>query len=335
MMIATHPTYHQQQQQPQSPTPPFAETQSRFSTPTRSSPLSPHRHHTLPALSSSPSSTASAMTTPNTPIATTRSNIFSSPLVNGTTTTNHNAAARTDPETPATSFLPSSPLSGRPSPYFFGSPIQKQPVVTTASPAPLFSFHPDNTFIPTNEEAVASGSPTSHNPSRFATRFASQIANPLTNAASRTNRTYTGTSVSPAARNTRRNAFLNRIKRDREDGRFENRGEQLVLLEHVAEQRRWGEAMRRSAVDEFEFAGGIGMDGQEDEAELPDEGEGGSDALDEYILELERDGAADAQGRFNAGEGSSFSDEEYDDIFMDLAGDTEVGMVHSQDMDMS
>ena len=71
-------------------------------------------------------------------------------------------------------------------------------------------------------------------------------------------------SASPSAR---RNLFLNRVKRDRDDGRFGDRGEQLVLMEHVAEEKRWGEVMRRRAeemigvVEEEEecYMNGFGM----------------------------------------------------------------------------
>ena len=131
------------------------------------------------------------------------------------------------------------------------------------------------------------------------------------------------------------------MKRDRADGRFENRGEQLVLLEHVAEQKRWGEAMRRSAVSEF----GLGLDGlvEEEEPERDDEGESEGaemDALDQYLLEQERGAfAAEEMGwerGFDAPGSGSFSDEDYDDIFMDLAGETRMdGFAHSQEMDMS
>lgn len=40
---------------------------------------------------------------------------------------------------------------------------------------------------------------------------------------------------------------MNRIKQDRDAGRFEARGEQFVLMEDVAEERRRREAMERRA----------------------------------------------------------------------------------------
>ncbi|RAK76243.1 uncharacterized protein BO72DRAFT_449028 [Aspergillus fijiensis CBS 313.89] len=347
MMLATQPVYQQQQQQQQqqqehqfsnpihtTATAPFARTHSHCSTPTRPSPLSPRRHH------SSPFSSSSTMTTPSTPNTSNNNNnnrnLFSSPLAN----TANAGAAPTDPETPLTTFLPSSPLQpDASSASCFGSPVRKPFSAAITTVGPLFSFDPDNTKETTTSPIASS----TNNPSRFATRYAAQIANPLANAAARSTRPYTGTSASPAARTTRRNAFLNRVKRDRADGRFENRGEQLVLLEHVAEQKRWGEAMRRSAVSEF----GLGLDGlvEEEEVERDDEGESEGaemDALDHYLLEQERGAfAAEEMGverRYDApGSGSgSFSDEDYDDIFMDLVGGT--GMeefAHSQEMDMS
>ncbi|PYH76720.1 hypothetical protein BO82DRAFT_358861 [Aspergillus uvarum CBS 121591] len=348
MMLATQPVYQQPEQQQQqqqqqqqfsnpfhtTATTPFARTHSHshshYSTPTRPSPLSPRRQQS--SSFSSSSSTPSTMTTPSTPnTGSNNRNLFSSPLANTT--------APTDPDTPLTTFLPSSPLQPGPpsSASCFGSPVHKP--FSAAAAGPLFSFHPDANDLTTTTSPIASP----NNPSRFATRYAAQIANPLTNAAARTTRPYTGTSASPAARNTRRNAFLNRVKRDRADGRFENRGEQLVLLEHVAEQKRWGEAMRRSAVSEF----GLGLDGlvEDDEEE---ESEGSSkgaemDALDQYLIEQERGAiAAEEMGvarGFEAGGSGSFSDEDYDDIFTDLAGEMGmkgfVGFVHSQEMDMS
>ncbi|OJK05195.1 hypothetical protein ASPACDRAFT_38765 [Aspergillus aculeatus ATCC 16872] len=331
MMFATQPVYQRQEQQQQQQQPFSNPWHTTATTPTRPSPLSSRRHH------SSPSSSSSSMATPSTPNTSypNNRNLFSSPLANTANTAA--GAAPTDPETPLTTFFPSSPLQPDPtSASCFGSPVQK-PFSAATSAGPLFSFNLDsnNTRTPTTTSPIASST---NNPSRFAARYAAQIANPLANAAARSTRPYTGTSASPAARTTRRNAFLNRVKRDRADGRFENRGEQLVLLEHVAEQKRWREAMRRSAVSEL----GPGWDGlvEEEETERDDEGAGAEmDALDQYLLEQERGAFAEVgvESGFDAPAGSgSFSDEDYDDIFMDLAGETEMeGFAHSQEMDMS
>lgn len=48
-----------------------------------------------------------------------------------------------------------------------------------------------------------------------------------------------------------RELFLNRVKRDRDTDRYNQRGEQLLMLEHVSEQRRWAERMRASAENVF------------------------------------------------------------------------------------
>lgn len=71
----------------------------------------------------------------------------------------------------------------------------------------------------------------------YAQRYAAKISSPLRNISS----------ISPAAREKRRDIFLSRVKRDREAGRFDARGEQLMMMEYVAEQKQWGEAMRRDA----------------------------------------------------------------------------------------
>lgn len=41
--------------------------------------------------------------------------------------------------------------------------------------------------------------------------------------------------------------FLSRVKRDREAGRLDARGEQLMMMEYMAEQKQWGEIMSRRA----------------------------------------------------------------------------------------
>lgn len=80
-------------------------------------------------------------------------------------------------------------------------------------------------------------SPTSPSPSarpKYAERYASQIANPL----------KTSNSL---VRSKTRKMFLNRVKNDRDAGRFEARGEQMMMMEHLAEKRRWEESMARDA----------------------------------------------------------------------------------------
>lgn len=63
--------------------------------------------------------------------------------------------------------------------------------------------------------------------------------------------------------------FLNRVKRDREAGRLDARGEQLMMMEYMAEQKQWDEIMSRRAdgiLREY------GLDGEEDEVEVEEGG---------------------------------------------------------------
>lgn len=39
--------------------------------------------------------------------------------------------------------------------------------------------------------------------------------------------------------------FLNRVKHERDAGRFEARGEQMMMAEYLADRRRWEESMAR------------------------------------------------------------------------------------------
>ncbi|EAW09672.1 uncharacterized protein ACLA_038870 [Aspergillus clavatus NRRL 1] len=183
----------------------------------------------------------------------------------------------------------------------------------------------------------------------YAQRYAT-ISNPLSNAT----RSYS-TSTSPSARTARRNMFLNRIKQDRDAGRFENRGEQMMMMECVAEQKQWEELMRRRADG---LVWGYALDEEVGDGEMERLDEVDVHALDEYVSEeqametallenmpmqmyqSQEQGREQGQaGRAPAGNmagfhdtGASFSDEEeYDDIFMDLADQGPQG----QDMDMS
>ncbi|KAE8411253.1 hypothetical protein BDV36DRAFT_90605 [Aspergillus pseudocaelatus] len=236
-----------------------------------------------------------------------------------------------------------SPLSPRSSPArpmasLSSSPFHFSPAPESQTNTPVASR--------TKSESIFFGSPVSPSPSKgagtssrsktsptYAQRYASTISNPLNNASKNG-----AASSSPSARETRRNVFLNRIKQGRDDARFANRGEQLVLMEHVAEQKKWGESMQRRTdgilqgyLRDLEE----GVDDMLDEADIQ--------ALDEYLsqeqatemelLENVDMQAPSGQAAGNAWKdpGSSFSDGEYEDIFMDLADHTAL----SQDMDMS
>lgn len=112
-----------------------------------------------------------------------------------------------------------------------------------------------------------------------------------------------------------------------------------MLLEHVEERKSWGEMMRRSADG---IVRGFGLDGDVDEGkdegveEMEEDREAEVEELDEYIQQeqdLERARLEEEEARWKAQEDSrnrnrgSFSDDEYDGIFMDLA--------EGQGMDMS
>ena len=128
--------------------------------------------------------------------------------------------------------------------------------------------------------------------------------------------------------------YLNRIRRDRQDGRFEERGEQIMRMEYVAERQKWDERMKRDADRLF----AVDLDAVVDEegdglafsADVDADADADADmrALDEYISAEQ---AVDSrvqdqhqsldqgsgQSRY-LDDGASYSDEEYEDIFMDL-----------------
>jgi hypothetical protein len=59
------------------------------------------------------------------------------------------------------------------------------------------------------------------------------------------------------ARSKTRKMFLNRVKGERDAGRFEARGEQMMHMEHLADRRRWEESMAREGegvIGEVEIA---------------------------------------------------------------------------------
>ncbi|KAL4754016.1 hypothetical protein BDW72DRAFT_190442 [Aspergillus terricola var. indicus] len=265
---------------------------------------------------------------------------------------------------------PMQPVSNNPSNYPWTpvcpSPLSPRRQSTTAAPfaaattptpqpqyqPPIFTFTPSpsptqnnpgvtppsqtlkaNTDANANTNDITSPTPSS----TYANRYRKTISNPLF--AHSTKRTYTS-SASPRARSVRRNAFLNRVKQGRDNGRVGPRAEQLAYMEDIAEQKEWAESMKRRA-EEIQAKYGLGIEDWEgeDEYERLDAGvadEAANRALDEYI-EQERamemallegaDGDNDVRSAGHLPDGtrhrtndaaSSFSDEEYDNIFMDL-----------------
>ncbi|EEP82635.1 predicted protein [Uncinocarpus reesii 1704] len=88
----------------------------------------------------------------------------------------------------------------------------------------------------TNQERVTK-QPSSppQSPSPFAQRYASQIRNPAARVAGR------------ASRDIRRNAFFNRVKRNRESSMYNAREDNMLYIEYIAQKRRFEEEMARSA----------------------------------------------------------------------------------------
>ncbi|KAJ5384526.1 hypothetical protein N7517_002437 [Penicillium concentricum] len=187
----------------------------------------------------------------------------------------------------------------------------------SASTTPTSNAFSSNPFF--TQPQTSPSTPTRQKP-KYEARYAS-IANPLKDAAS-------------LARSKTRKMFLNRVRHERDDGRFEARGEQMMRMEHLADRRRWEESMAR---DGEGVVGGF--EGDEDDM-LPDDAE----ALDEFISQEEamemalRETQSGVPGRVehlrSNGPGVLFSDDEYDDIFMGLS-EPRGHQSQSQDMDMS
>ncbi|CAI7571606.1 unnamed protein product [Penicillium pancosmium] len=174
-------------------------------------------------------------------------------------------------------------------------------------------FSPSSTS-PFQHQASALMSPTSPSPSnrpKFSDRYSAQIANPMKNTTS-------------LARSKTRKMFLNRVKNERDSGRFEARGEQMMMAEHMADKRKWEESMTRdvdSMTQGLEF---------EDDNMLPEQ-DADMQALDEFVSQEEAmEMALQESAVSQPGMNTSFSDDDYDDIFMALPDPAQ-----SQDMDMS
>ena len=144
------------------------------------------------------------------------------------------------------------------------APMQSSPLAMSSSSSsnpfatqqqqqqPAFNFQPQlqpQSQTQPQPQAQSQG----QNQSYYAARYANTIANPLASrrtgnaAAVGTGRGKTNGATSPEARAHRRTLFLNRIKEGRDAGRFEARGEQFVLMEDMAEEKRRREAMERRA----------------------------------------------------------------------------------------
>ncbi|KAJ6004910.1 hypothetical protein N7540_012709 [Penicillium herquei] len=188
----------------------------------------------------------------------------------------------------------------------FSSPIFN----TAAAPATPLFFSPNlpstsnsNPFSPASPSPATRGS-------KFADRYAAQVANPMKGSAS-------------LARSKTRKMFLNRVRNERDEGRFEARGEQMMRADYMAEKRRWEQSMVRD-MDRVQ-----GSNEMLEDDMLPDESE--IRALDEFISQEEAMEMAMCESMYQPD--TSFSDAEYDDIFMTMPDPALARQ--NQDMDMS
>ncbi|KAJ5760925.1 hypothetical protein N7520_008081 [Penicillium odoratum] len=168
---------------------------------------------------------------------------------------------------------------------------------------PTFNFSPNATMSPTSPSPSARAT-------KFADRYAAQVANPMKSSAS-------------LARSKTRKMFMNRVRNDREEGRFEARGEQMMHADYLADKRRWEESMARDIVP---MQGEGELEEEDNNDMLPEDDR----AFDEFISQEE---AMEMAMKETENQHGSFSDDEYDDIFMTLP--EPAPSYESQDMDMS
>ncbi|KAF7719729.1 Uncharacterized protein PECH_008915 [Penicillium ucsense] len=298
-MFATQPA-------PSTPTKPFRH--KGHYTPVRPSPLGPH--------------STTAATPPWTMGSPTPTRSGASPISFPNFTSVAGAVAQT--EQPPRYHNPFSPSTGvshskspshthSQSPSFTNIASSPAPFIHQPANAPTHPGQPNNIFAP---QSPTPTSPTPSRQSRFAERYAAQIANPMRGTTS-------------LARSKTRAMFLNRVRSERDTGRFEARGEQMMMAEHLADKRRWEESMAREADGALD---GVERD-IEDDGMLPvDEDE--LRALEEYLSQEEAFERAAQESISNAHRSRMtepdvpFSDADYDDIFMQL-------QEPAQDMDMS
>lgn len=211
--------------------------------------------------------------------------------------------------------------------------------------APAFSVRSVGSGVKTDNPAEPNQ--LTRRPTAYGQRYISRISNPLSNIF----RSGSSPSSSLPVRNAkRRDAFLNRVKRDRDAERFEARGEQLMMMEYLSEEKKWKAAMQKDADRLFQQYNKYGAE---------EEQEGAMSDVDQYVLEeyLSEDQELDRvlienQSGFqspnfspiravaispHSDRSSIYSDEEYDDIFMDLLSqDKKTWQPQpSQEMDMS
>ncbi|KAK2809883.1 hypothetical protein FQN50_003524 [Emmonsiellopsis sp. PD_5] len=224
------------------------------------------------------------------------------------------------------------------------SPFTSPPQPSTSTPTSPFSFHPSTTTTTTTARSPTPNS--KQQQSSYATRYLTKIHNPSAQIARQ----------HASSLEKRRDVFLNKVKRDRDAGRFDARGEQIQRMDYLAQRRRYQEAIMRSAPDldldldlegmgggvgdEMIFEGGEGMGmgmGMMGAARGRWAEDDNDRILDEFISQEEEEFQAfleqfenpsqqqqqtqqqTLQQKQHSPEGSQYDDEEdYDHIFVDL-----------------
>ncbi|KAJ5582412.1 hypothetical protein N7535_001032 [Penicillium sp. DV-2018c] len=250
--------------------------------------------------------------TPQTPFRQTHYPTRPSPLSQRATNTSWNMSPTPNPpseksqQTPSTTFsqfIQTEPITRHTQPWN-PSPVAMPFTAASATTTPTGSNR--NPFLPAQQPTSPSTPTRAHQKSKYEARYA-DMANPMKN-------------FSALARAKSRKMFLNRVRGEREVGRFEARGEQMMHMEHLADRRRW----------------------EENDADALDEFISQEEAMEMALMETQ--GAV--HGRIDQLRGNgpnvSFSDDEYEDIFLGLPDpqgrqfeSQSQSESHSQDMDMS
>ncbi|EEH44540.1 uncharacterized protein PADG_00829 [Paracoccidioides brasiliensis Pb18] len=163
----------------------------------------------------------------------------------------------------------------------------------------------------------------------YAERYASQIRSPSAQIVHQ-----------HASREKQRDMFLNKVKRSRDEGRFEARSDQMQMINYLVQQRRYQEEIERSAPDFGEMMeeveGGEGLmgfeDGQGVDSRWGSRGDGVEEEriLEEFISQEEQyqafleelESSRETEQPLQPCPPSSHYDDEdyYETIFADLIG---------------
>ncbi|EGC43496.1 conserved hypothetical protein [Histoplasma capsulatum var. duboisii H88] len=149
--------------------------------------------------------------------------------------------------------------------------ITQQPPFThlfSHAPQTFLPSHHANLVVPRhqlqimehdNKQAKATTSPPSRTLPRqsYAERYANQIRNPAAKLA-----------CQRGSREKRLGSFLNKVKHDRDEGRFEARSDQIQRTNYLAQLRRYQETLARSAPD----FGPLMEEEEEEDVKVDDDG---------------------------------------------------------------